>query len=152
MSRPRLNRVGAYSCQGYLMKHLNRFDAMALVEDICSGWVLAKDENGRDCIQLRDYAKSREESPTAITVADMKLNAGEFGDPLPIDLRRDGYIDPIESARDKIGAWTDPDITDAKRDVLVAVAPEVLHQGREQLLLCTWPRDPYYMNLEALRS
>jgi len=100
MSRRRGVQVSIYSKQGFVLQRVNQTKAEALIADPFSGY---EEINGR--VTKTDYQRDRETSPTSITVAEMKMNAGEYGDPKPESRRRDGYIDPIEAAREKIAAW-----------------------------------------------
>jgi len=72
-------------------------------------------------LQKMNYQSAREESPSVITPADMRMNVGESGEPKPMHLRRDGYIDPVEEARNKIKAW--PEVGDVKREVTFIMCP-----------------------------
>lgn len=102
------------------MRHVSHSQALALVSDPSSGFELVNDK-----VVAISYQKSRDDSPSCLTASDMKLNAGLHGDPMPIDRRRDGYIDPIEAARDKVAAW--PTVGDVKREVFSGI-------------FCPWPR------------
>jgi hypothetical protein len=120
MSRPRF-RVALKNCEGIVMRHVTRDDALALAFDPDSGFHPEPDGS----IQANDYRKANEFSPTSITPSDMKLNVGLGGDPVPQEQRRLGYIDPVESARDKIRVW--PEVGDVKREVFAGT-------------FCPWPR------------
>lgn len=112
--------VKVRSCQGFVMRHVSQpeADAMAAAPEL--GFVQLEDGS----LQKLNYQTAREESPSVITPADMRMNVGESGEPKPMHLRRDGYIDPVEAARDKIRAW-----------------PEIVQQETSGLFLnaCPWP-------------
>lgn len=78
-------------------------------------------------LQKLNYQAAREESPSVITPSETRMNVGESGEPKPLYLRRDGYVDPVEEARNKIQCW--PEIGDVKKDVT--------------FIMCPWPRESY---------
>jgi hypothetical protein len=138
MSRPRKNRVALRSCQGFIMRYISHSDALALEASDPSVAALSSGD-----LQFQNYQRGRDDSPTSLTPSDMKLNAGEHGDPMPEEERRDGFIDPVEAAREKVSAWLT--VGDVKREVLVGdYCPIffILHKDGNavRVSLC---RDPY---------
>lgn len=116
MSRPR-GRVAIRSCQGFVLRHVSQVEANALK----AAKELGYGEREDGSLQKLSYQSAREESPSVITPADMRMNVGESGEPKPMYLRRDGYIDPVEEARNKIHAW--PDVGDVKKEVTFIMCP-----------------------------
>src|SRR6266704_773957 len=87
-----------YSHQGFVIRHIKVSEWNALAQDPAFEVIEGK-------LTKLSYQQSREESPTALTCADIKLIAGESGDPRPEEMRRNGYIDPVEATRIKLEAW-----------------------------------------------
>ena len=107
--------VKVRSVQGFALCQVSPPQARALLAAPELGYVGLEDGT----IQKTSYQNAREESPSVITPADMRMNVGEFGSPKPEHLRRDGYVDPIEAARDKIRVW--PEIGDPKQSITIEV-------------------------------
>ena len=103
------------SCQGFVLRHISCAEANALK----AAPELGFDELEDGSLQKSSYQNDREQTPAMITPAEMRMNVGEFGNPKPESLRRDGYVDPIEAARDKIRVW--PEIGDPKQSIIVEV-------------------------------
>ncbi len=95
------NCVKVRSVQGFVMRHISEADKKAYLTQPELGFVELEDGS----LQKMAYQGDRENSPATITSADMRMNVGECGEPKPMHLRRDGYVDPIESAREKIRVW-----------------------------------------------
>jgi hypothetical protein len=84
---------------------MRRSEAIAHLKDPDSRYMMVTDGSGKRRFTRKDFQPYREYSPSSITVTEMKMNVGEYGDPKPESRRRDGYIDPIAAAREKIEAW-----------------------------------------------
>jgi hypothetical protein len=117
--------VKVRSCQGFVLRHISRPEADAMEAAPELGFVRLDDGS----LQKLNYQTAREESPSVITPADMRMNVGESGEPKPMHLRREGYIDPVEAARDKIRVW-----------------PAIVQEETSELFLnmCPWPRNQAY--------
>lgn len=122
MGRPR-GRVALHSTQGFVMKHMSQADMNAMVHDGTVDEVEDATQPNGVRYQMRSYQKSRETSPTGITASDMKLNVGLGGDPTPLEKRRDGFIDPVEAAKEKIKAW--PEIGEVRNQVKIPYTREI---------------------------
>jgi hypothetical protein len=111
------NAVKVRSCQGFVLRHVSKpeADAMAAAPEL--GFVKLEDGS----LQKISYQSARDESPCTITPSETRMSVGESGEPKPMRLRRDGYIDPVEEARNKIQAW--PTIGDVKREVTFIMCP-----------------------------
>jgi hypothetical protein len=115
--------VKVRSVQGHALCQIRPSKARALLAAPELGYIAREDGT----IQRTSYQNAREESPSVITPAETRMNVGESGEPKPLYLRRDGYVDPVEEARNKIEAW--PTIGDVKREVTFT--------------MCPWPRPAY---------
>jgi hypothetical protein len=122
MSRPR-GRVAIRSVQGFVLRHVSQVEANAMK----SAKELGYSEMEDGSLQKISYQSAREESPSVITPAETRMNVGESGEPKPLYLRRDGYIDPVEEARNKIRVWDQ--IGDVKKEITFT--------------MCPWPRPAY---------
>jgi hypothetical protein len=122
MARPR-GRVAVKSCQGFVLRHVSSAEAREMVKADELGYAPLSDGS----LQKLTYQSSREESPSVITPAETRMNVGESGEPKPLYLRREGYVDPVEEARNKIQVW--PEIGDVKKEVTFN--------------MCPWPRPAY---------
>jgi hypothetical protein len=117
------NAVKVRSVQGFVLRHVSKPEADAMSAAPELGFVRREDGS----LQKISYQSAREESPSVITPAETRMNVGESGEPKPLHLRRDGYIDPVEEARNKIQAW--PEIGDVKKEVTFT--------------MCPWPKPAY---------
>lgn len=128
MARSR-GRVAVKSCQGFVLRHVSRTeaDAMTAAEEL--GFIRLDDGS----VMKTAYQSAREDSPSVITPADMRLNVGECGEPKPMALRREGYIDPVEAAREKIAAW--PEIGDVQASVTDYWPPQMLEHAAGYMAL-----------------
>jgi hypothetical protein len=115
--------VKVRSVQGFVLCQVKPSEAKALLAAKELGYEARED--GSIC--RTSYQSAREESPCMITPSETRMNVGESGEPKPMRLRRDGYIDPVEEARNKIHAW--PTIGDVKKEVT--------------FVMCPWPRQDY---------
>jgi hypothetical protein len=115
--------VKVRSVQGHQLCQVKPAEAKALLSAKELGYEVCEDGS----IRRSSYQSAREESPSVITPAEVRMNVGESGEPKPMHLRRDGYIDPVEEARNKIQAW--PDVGDVKKEVT--------------FVMCPWPRPAY---------
>ena len=122
MSRPR-GRVAIRSCQGFVLRHVSQAEA----NEMKAAKELGFTEREDGSLQKISYQSAREESPSVITPAETRMNVGESGEPKPLYLRREGYVDPVEEARNKIEAW--PTVGDVKKEVTFN--------------MCPWPRPAY---------
>jgi len=104
--------VKVRSCQGFAICQVSPSEARALEASDPS---IIKMDDGS--LQFQSYQNARDNSPTSLTLSDIRLNAGECGAPKPLYLRRDGEIDPVEAAKDKVKFW--PRVGDVKREVLI---------------------------------
>lgn len=118
-------RVAIKSCQGFILRRVSQADANALAAAEELGYVKLEDGS----LMKTSYQSAREDSPSVITAADMRLNVGECGEPRPMEDRREGYIDAVEAARDKIRAW-----------------PSIVQQEVQNLFveMCPWPQNRAY--------
>jgi hypothetical protein len=116
-------RVAIKSCQGFVLYHVSTAEAAELRKADELGYAQLSDGS----LQRTGYQSAREESPSVITPSETRMNVGESGEPKPLYLRRDGYIDPVEEARNKIQAW--PEVGDVKKEVT--------------FIMCPWPRPAY---------
>jgi hypothetical protein len=115
--------VKVRSVQGFVLRHVSAPEADAMVAAPELGFTKLEDGS----LQKISYQSAREESPSVITPAETRMNVGESGEPKPLYLRREGYVDPVEEARQKIQAW--PDVGDVKKEVT--------------FVMCPWPRPAY---------
>jgi hypothetical protein len=121
--RNNLGRVAVKSCQGFVLYHVSQAEARELQKADELGYA----QLGDGSLQRTGYQSAREESPSVITPAETRMNVGESGEPKPLYLRRDGYVDPVEEARNKIRVWEE--IGDVKKEVTFN--------------MCPWPRESY---------